>query len=158
MRAMYNLRAKNIEKPTSWNMDCTAGETTLVIDYDGRFRACELRDPLGNIKDYNCDAKAIMTSDAMKKEIEAIGHGYKANCWCTHGCWMMASITFNPGKMISMLIKANKETKKLSKKYPIKIDEDILQQLETKYKLDIDKLKQIGLMKKSNPPTTTGTA
>ena len=141
MRTMYNLRAKNVEKPTSWNMDCTAGETTLVIDYDGRFRACELREPIGNVKDYNFDIKEIMSCDAMKKEIDSIGHGYKANCWCTHGCWMMTSITFNPGKMISMLIKSNKETKKLSKKYPIQIDEDILQQLEKKYSVDSNKLR-----------------
>jgi len=149
MRAMYNLRAKNVEKPTSWEMDCTAGETTLVIDYDGRFRACEMRAPIGNVKDYNHDIKAIMSSDAMKNEIAAIGHGYKANCWCTHGCWMMTSINFNPGKMISMLKQGNKETKKLSRQYPIKIDEDILQGLETKYKLDTDKLKQIGIISAS---------
>jgi hypothetical protein len=130
-------------------MDCTAGETTLVIDYDGRFRACEMREPIGHVRDYNCDTKAIMSSEAMKKEIEAIGHGYKANCWCTHGCWMMTSITFNPGKMISMLIKGNKETKRLSKQYPVKIDEDILRELETKYKLDLDALSKIGIGKKT---------
>jgi MoaA/NifB/PqqE/SkfB family radical SAM enzyme len=149
MRAMYNLRAKNVEKPTSWEMDCTAGETTLVIDYDGRFRACEMREPIGHVRDYNCDTKAIMSGEAMKKEIEAIGHGYKANCWCTHGCWMMTSITFNPGKMISMLMKGNKETKRLSRQYPVKIDEDILRGLETKYKLDLDVLNKIGIGKKS---------
>ena len=148
MRAMYNLRAKNVEKPTSWNMDCTAGETTVVIDYDGRLRACEMRAPIGHVKDYDCNMKAIMSGDAMKKEIAAIGHGYTANCWCTHGCWMMTSITFNPGKMISMLIQANQETKKLSRQYPVKIDEDMLRQLETKYKLDIDKLEKIGIAKK----------
>ena len=120
----------------------------MVVDYDGRFRACEMREPIGNVKDYNCDAMAIMSSEAMKKEIDAIGHGYKANCWCTHGCWMMTSITFNPGKMISMLIKANRETKRLSRQYPIKIDESILQQLETKYALDPDKLGALGLVKK----------
>jgi len=146
MRAMYNLRAKNVEKPTSWEMDCTAGETTLVVDYDGRFRSCEMREPIGNVKDYNCDVKAIMSSEAMKKEIDAIGHGYKANCWCTHGCWMMTSINFNPGKMISMLRQGNKETKKLNKQYPINIDEDMLQKLEAKYKLDTTKLKEIGLI------------
>jgi MoaA/NifB/PqqE/SkfB family radical SAM enzyme len=148
MRAMYNLRAKNIEKSTSWEMDCTAGETTLVVDYDGRFRACELRNPIGKVQDYNCDVKAIMSSEAMKKEIDAIGHGYKANCWCTHGCWIMTSITFNPGKMISMLIQANKETKRLSKQYPIVIEEEILRKMETKYNLDTEKLKQIGLVAK----------
>jgi MoaA/NifB/PqqE/SkfB family radical SAM enzyme len=148
MRAMYNLRAKNIDKPTSWEMDCTAGETTVVIDYDGRFRACEMRDPIGHVTDYNCDMKAMMSSEAMKKEIETIGHGYKANCWCTHSCWMMTSITFNPGKMISMLIKANKETKRLSRQYPVIMDESVLQQLETKYHLDMEKLEQIGLVKR----------
>ena len=146
MRAMYNLRAKNIDKPTSWEMDCTAGETTLVVDYDGRFRACELRDPIGKVEDYACDVKAIMAGDAMKKEIEAIGHGYKANCWCTHGCWMMTSITFNPGKMISMLLKANKETKRLNKKYPVVMDDEVLRQMEKKYKLDSEKLKTIGII------------
>ena len=40
MRSMYNIRAENLEKPVPWKMDCTAGETTLVIDYDGRFRSC----------------------------------------------------------------------------------------------------------------------
>jgi MoaA/NifB/PqqE/SkfB family radical SAM enzyme len=149
MRAMYNLRALNLEKPTCWNMDCTAGETTLVIDYDGRFRACELRDPIGRVQDYNCDVRAIMAGEAMKKEIEAIGHGYKANCWCTHGCWMMSSITFNPRKMLSMLITANRETKKLSRQYPVAVDERRLRELEVKYHLDIDKLEQIGLAEKT---------
>ncbi len=144
--AMYNIRASNLEKPTPWNMECTAGETTLVLDYDGRFRACELREPIGNVKDYNCDIQAIMNGDAMRKEIEAIGHGYKANCWCTHGCWIMSSINFNPGKMISLLSKANKETKKLAREQPVRIDDDVLRGLETKYHLDIEKLKGIGIL------------
>jgi hypothetical protein len=84
----------------------------------------------------------------MKKELEAIGHGYKANCWCTHGCWMMSSITFNPGKMISMLIKANKETKQLARLDPVTVDEAKLRELETRYKLDIAQLERIGLTAK----------
>jgi MoaA/NifB/PqqE/SkfB family radical SAM enzyme len=146
MRAMYNLRAKNLEGPSCWNMDCTAGETTLVIDYDGRFRSCELRAPIGSVKDFGCDVRAIMSSDVMKKEVEAIGHGYRANCWCTHGCWIMSSITFNPGKMISMLIKANRETKELARRQPVAIDEAKLRELEDKYRLDRARLGQIGIL------------
>jgi MoaA/NifB/PqqE/SkfB family radical SAM enzyme len=146
MRAMYNIRAGNLEKPTPWNMDCTAGETTLVLDYDGRFRSCELREPIGKVQDYDYDIQKIMHSDAMKKEIETIGHGYKANCWCAHGCWIMSSITFNPGKMISMLIKANRETKRLASEHPVSIGEDVLESLENKYKLDRVKLIEIGLI------------
>jgi MoaA/NifB/PqqE/SkfB family radical SAM enzyme len=144
MRAMYDIRAQNLDGPTPWGMDCTAGETTLVLDYDGRFRACELRSPIGNVKDYNYNIRDIMNSDAMKKEIEAIGHGYKANCWCTHGCWIMSSITFNPLKMIGKLFKSNNETKKLDT--PIHVDETVLRDLEAKYHLDTDKLAEIGLI------------
>jgi MoaA/NifB/PqqE/SkfB family radical SAM enzyme len=145
MRTMYNIRTENLEKPSCWKMDCTAGETTLVIDYDGRFRSCELRDPIGNVKDYGCDVQAIMNGEAMKKEIEAIGHGYKANCWCTHGCWIMSSLTFNPGKMISMLVKSNREIKKLAARMPVVLNETVLRDLEAKYRIDRDKLEQIGI-------------
>jgi hypothetical protein len=84
-----------------------------------------------------------MKSEAMKKEIEAVGHGYKANCWCTHGCWIMSSITFNPGKMISMLIKSNRETKKLNR--PVDISEPVLAGLEDKYSLDRGRLRELGI-------------
>ncbi|MDR3334959.1 MAG: radical SAM protein [Treponema sp.] len=144
MRAMYNIRASNIDKPTPWGMDCTAGETTLVIDYDGRFRACELRPPMGNVRDYDYNIQNIVQSAAMKQEIADVGHGYGANCWCTHGCWIMSSIVFNPGKMIPMLLKSNREIKKLNR--PFSINETVLQDLETKYRLDRDKLAQIGLV------------
>ncbi|AEF86509.1 putative Fe-S oxidoreductase [Treponema primitia ZAS-2] len=144
MRTMYNIRASNLEKPTPWNMDCTAGETTLVLDYDGRFRGCELRPPIGTVQEYGCDVQKIMHSDAMKNEIAALGHGHKANCWCTHGCWIMSSITFSPGKMISKLMSANKEVKKLY--HPLAINEAIMSDLEKKYNLDMDKLAQLGIV------------
>jgi len=139
MRTLYNVRAENIDKSTPWGMDCTAGETTLVIDYDGRFRSCELREPIGNVKDYGCNITDIMRSDAMKKEMETIGHGYKANCWCTHGCWIMSSIVFNPHKMISSVYKGYRQSQKLYKPLDF-INENHLKHLEEKYKLDKEKL------------------
>jgi hypothetical protein len=128
-------------------MDCTAGETTLVLDYDGRFRACELRDPIGRIDEYDCDTQKIMHSDAMKNEIEAIGHGYKANCWCTHGCWISASLGYNPGKMIKKVFAGYNETKKFGKKHPVFVNEQMLKDIEAKYHLDTAQLAAIGLDK-----------
>jgi predicted component of type VI protein secretion system len=125
-------------------MECSAGETTLVLDYDGRFRSCELRDPIGNIADYDCDVQKIMHGEAMKKEIETIGGGYKANCWCTHGCWLMTSLLFNPKKMRKMLFQARRELKALKK--PIDNSEASLSALESKYNLDKDKLREIGVL------------
>jgi hypothetical protein len=145
LRAMYDLRAQNVDHPTCWDMECSAGETTLVLDYDGRFRACELRPPIGNIADYDCDVQKIMHGEAMTKEVEAIGRGYKANCWCTHGCWLMTSLLFNPKYMMKLMKKAHKELKALKK--PIDATEATLQALESKYNLDSAKLKEIGLTK-----------
>lgn len=144
IRALYNIRTTNIDEPTPWGMDCTAGETTLVIDYDGRFRSCELREPLGNIKEYDCDISRIMQSDVMKKEVETIGHGYKANCWCTHGCWITSSMVFNPRKMIKEVYKGYREIQKLD--HPLDISESLLEALENKYRLDRTKLAEIGII------------
>lgn len=138
IRTLYNVRASNIDEPTPWGMDCTAGETTLVIDYDGRFRACELREPLGNVKDYGCDISKVMSSDAMKQEIATIGHGAKANCWCTHGCWITSSVVFNPKKMLGMVYKGYREMKKLNR--PLNFNDDMLRSMEEKYGLDREKL------------------
>lgn len=144
MRTLYNIRASNIDKPTPWKMDCTAGETTMVIDYDGRFRVCELREPLGKVQDYDCDIQKIIAGDAWKQEIAAVGHGYKANCWCTHGCWIMASLGFNPLKMVAKILGGYGETKRLSR--PVAVSEDELRALEAKYNLDAAKLKEIGVI------------
>ena len=143
VRALYNIRASNIDQPTQWGMDCTAGETTLVIDYDGRFRSCELREPLGNVKDYDCNVQRIMQSDVMKKEVGAIGHGYKANCWCTHGCFITASLIFNPRKMIKQVYKGYREVSKLDK--PIDISEASLIKMEDTYHLNKEKLQELGI-------------
>jgi hypothetical protein len=56
----------------------------------------------------------------------------------------MSSITFNPGKMLSLIHKGYRETKKLYK--PVRVDEDILRELEAKYKLDTQKLAEIGII------------
>jgi MoaA/NifB/PqqE/SkfB family radical SAM enzyme len=144
MRSMYNAHADNIETPKCWGVDCTAGETTLVIDYDGRFRACEMREPVGKVQDYDCDIQKIMHSDAMKQEIAAIGGGYKAECWCSHSCWLLCSIVFHPLKMLARTTGGYKEVKKLSK--DININEAELCRLEEKYHLDRAKLKEIGVL------------
>ena len=133
-RNFYNIRAKNIDHPTPWGMDCTAGETTLVVDYDGRFRSCELRDPIGKVQDYDCDVQKILFSKAMNDEIAALGHGHKANCWCTHGCWIMSSMVFSPLKMVFNCIKGANEMRRLDA--PVDISEGTLRTIEERYNLD----------------------
>ncbi len=100
IRFIYNLQDKNYLKPHNWKMECTAGKTTIVVDHNGAFRACEMRDAIGNMKDYDFDISKALHGEVMKKEIDAIGGGGKANCWCTHACWIVSSIKFSPATML----------------------------------------------------------
>jgi Fe-coproporphyrin III synthase len=100
IRFMFQVQEENLEGPKPWSMPCTAGETTIVIDHNGAFRSCELRPRIGRMQDYDFNLGAAFGSDAMKQEIEAIGGGKKANCWCTHGCWILSSMQFSPRTLL----------------------------------------------------------
>ena len=72
-------------------MPCTAGETSIVIDHNGRFRACEMRGIVGDLHDYDFDVRRALASTGMRAEVDAIP---KANCWCTHSCFIQDSSKF----------------------------------------------------------------
>ncbi|MGC4113651.1 MAG: radical SAM protein [Myxococcales bacterium] len=100
MGELYRIQRANLSGPSRWGMDCTAGETTLVLDHDGGFRSCELRPRIGNVRDYGFDLKAVHESVTMREEIRTLGGGERANCWCTHTCWMLSSMKFSPRKIL----------------------------------------------------------
>jgi len=100
VRFINKIQDANLQGPHHWGMKCTAGETTFVLDHNGDFRSCEMREPIGNMKDYDFDLSKALYGEQMKKEIEEIGGGKKANCWCTHGCWITSSIKFSPYTML----------------------------------------------------------
>ncbi|MGH9579867.1 MAG: hypothetical protein ACRD2R_02640, partial [Terriglobales bacterium] len=77
----------------AWPMECTAGQTTIVIDHDGHFRSCELRGKLGRLEDFDFNLQAALESGAMRREIAAIPGD---RCWCTHSCWIHSSSKFSP--------------------------------------------------------------
>jgi MoaA/NifB/PqqE/SkfB family radical SAM enzyme len=106
IRFLQERQIENMDGPHDWGMACTAGQTTLVVDHDGQFRSCEMRPPIGNVTDFDCDVGAIMQSDRMRREIAAIGGGYRANCWCTHACWLMSSMKFSPRTLLWRLPEA----------------------------------------------------
>lgn len=94
LRMHYDLHEQCFDAPAAWPMSCTAGQTTLVVDHNGDFRACEMRGILGNLREYGFDVRAALESAAMQKETAAIPD---ANCWCTHSCFIQDSSKFSPG-------------------------------------------------------------
>lgn len=87
---LYNkIQAANLSGHNRWPMACTAGQNIVVLDADGGLRACELREHLGNLREFDCDWNRFWESRARTKEIEAIA---RDGCWCTHVCFIHASL------------------------------------------------------------------
>jgi len=92
--ALHNkIQLENIASPHPWPMPCTAGETSIVIDYNGDVRACELRGRLANLRDYGCDFEKFWQAQARAEELQAIAH---EQCWCTHACFIHDSLRHSP--------------------------------------------------------------
>ena len=47
LKFIFETHGRNVEAPRKWAMPCTAELTSMVIDHNVEFRACELRQPLG---------------------------------------------------------------------------------------------------------------
>lgn len=88
----HRTQFQNLERPTRWAMPCTAGETAAVIDFDGRIRSCELRRPLGNLRDFDMDLKVFWETPARQNEPHQIACD---QCWCTHVCFIHDSLRYS---------------------------------------------------------------
>jgi MoaA/NifB/PqqE/SkfB family radical SAM enzyme len=96
--AFHNkVQLANIESPHPWPMPCTASETSIVIDYNGDVRACELRGKLGNLRDFGCDFQKFWQSSERTGEAGNIRHD---QCWCTHVCFIHDSMRHSPKAML----------------------------------------------------------
>jgi Fe-coproporphyrin III synthase len=93
LRFHFDLHEHCLESPRKWPMPCTAGETSIVIDHNGRFRACEMRGIVGDLAEFDFDVRRALQSEAMRAEVRAIP---EANCWCTHSCFIQDSSKFQP--------------------------------------------------------------
>jgi len=73
---------------------CYAGRLNLVLTENGDVYPCEiLTETFGNVRDYDYDMGKVMQSDHAKKIIDAI---MNKRCYCTHECYFMTNILFNP--------------------------------------------------------------
>ena len=92
--AIYNdIQYTNYTRGARWPMPCTAGETAAVIDYNGDVRICELRQPIGNLRQYDCDFERLWSSQARAAEVAQM---HRDHCDCTHICFIDDSATYSP--------------------------------------------------------------
>ncbi|HXH10833.1 MAG TPA: radical SAM protein [Alphaproteobacteria bacterium] len=92
--AIYNdIQYANYTRGARWPMPCTAGETAAVIDYNGDVRICELRQPIGNLRDYGCDFGRLWNSQIRANEVVQMR---RDRCDCTHICFIDDSASYSP--------------------------------------------------------------
>jgi MoaA/NifB/PqqE/SkfB family radical SAM enzyme len=92
--ALHNkIQLENIAAPHPWPMPCTAGDTSIVIDFNGDVRSCELRGKLANLRDYDCDFTKFWQARERQEELGAI---VQDQCWCTHVCFIHDSLRHSP--------------------------------------------------------------
>lgn len=92
--AFHNrVQLENVDSPHPWPMPCTAGETAMVIDHNGDVRACELRDKLANLREFDCNFQKFWETQTRKDEVDAI---VRDQCWCTHVCFIHDSLRYSP--------------------------------------------------------------
>lgn len=73
---------------------CYAGRLNLVLTETGDVFPCEiLTNSMGNVRDCGYDMEKIVRSERAKKIIDSIVNN---QCYCTHECYFMTNILFNP--------------------------------------------------------------
>lgn len=73
---------------------CYAGRLNLVLSEYGEVFPCELlQDSFGNVRDHGYDIRSVCDSVKARGVIASIAGG---RCHCTHECYFMTNILFNP--------------------------------------------------------------
>jgi len=91
-----------IAEENRYIIPCYAGKLNLVLSETGDVFPCELlTEPFGNARDHDCDVRKVMHSERARKSVKAIQDN---KCFCTHECFFMTNILFNP-RLYPVLLK-----------------------------------------------------
>jgi MoaA/NifB/PqqE/SkfB family radical SAM enzyme len=93
----YGTQYENYTNRTKWKMPCTAGQTSIVIDYNGDVRVCELRKPIGNLRRHGMNFSRFWDSVERKREVRRVELD---QCFCTHICFMYDSMRHSKRVML----------------------------------------------------------
>ncbi|MBF0558212.1 MAG: radical SAM protein [Nitrospirae bacterium] len=73
---------------------CYAGRLNLVLGESGEVFPCEiLGESMGNVRDFDGDIGKLLRTEKAAKVIRSIKD---QKCYCTHECYFMTNILFNP--------------------------------------------------------------
>ncbi len=79
---------------------CYAGRLNLVLNESGEVFPCELLSTsLGNVRDAGYDMHRVVSSKKADRMIASL----QEECFCTHECYLMINLLFNPATYPSIL-------------------------------------------------------
>jgi len=93
----YETQLRNYAYGTKWKMPCTAGRTSVVIDYNADVRVCELRKPIANLRKYGMNFQRFWGSIERGREVRQVKLD---QCFCTHICFMYDSMRHSKRVML----------------------------------------------------------
>ncbi len=80
---------------------CFAGRINLVLGESGDVFPCELlTTSMGNVREHGYDLRRVAASESARRINSSIRDGM---CWCTHECYLMTNILFNPALYPALL-------------------------------------------------------
>ena len=106
-RIMLNKLTNKIYEENKYVTPCYAGNLSGVMYPEGDVYPCEILGDdhkIGNIRDFDLNFKKLWLSQKAKKEVKFIR---KSKCYCTHECFNIVNILFNP-KFYPKIIKTSK--------------------------------------------------
>ena len=98
-RRLIYAAARETERTTP----CYAGKLNLVLTESGDLYPCEDFSPqmkFGNIRENEYDLQRILKGERTRKVLDFIAD---KGCHCTHECYFMTNILFNPGRYPALL-------------------------------------------------------
>lgn len=96
----YDLYPAFMTKKTQV-IPCQAAKRNLVIDPYGNLGFCELRNWIGNLRDYDYDAEKLLVTKDARKLRESI---YNIECHCFHPCYQMVNVLFNKKELAKAVL------------------------------------------------------
>ncbi len=80
---------------------CYAGRLNLVVTESGDVYPCEILErKMGNLREYGYDINRLLASREARRVVDQIKSGA---CFCTHECYFITNILFNPRLYPSLL-------------------------------------------------------
>ncbi|GAB4151285.1 MAG: hypothetical protein Fur0037_20040 [Planctomycetota bacterium] len=85
-----------------WQIPCYAGKLNVTVTHDGKLYPCEVFSEdflIADLRKDGFDIPKALATDRAREILKRIGAG----CFCTHECYTMTNILFNPRKYPRLL-------------------------------------------------------